>query len=596
MVFMISFWTALVLSLIGIIIANRIKNNSITISIKPVNCLIISSFVSSTVLFIPIYAKIFHDDSASALKTILISIHNSIRLFVVDGEFDIIHENVTNNIGAISIPYTIFAAIMFVAAPVLTISAILSLIQNVFAYVSYLLSFFSDVYIFSDLNEESVVLASSIRKNHPRAAILFTDVFESNNEQSYELMQKARGISGVFFKNDIEFINYRIHSKKKKIVFFAIGRDEPENIRQSMSLVNQYKDRENVELYVFSSTSEGELLLADIDKGRMKVRRINNSNSLINRYLYENGTVFFDEADLDNKGLKNINVIVVGMGQYGTLMLKTLSWFCQMDGYRLHIDAYDKQMDALDRFEACCPELISPKHNGVFDANDAEYLIKIHGGINVDTYSFQKMIFDEPRKTTFVYVALGDDNENVRVSTNLRTLFERKGIHPRIVTIVKDSHMNKGLQTIRNFSGQPYDISFIGSLEEAYSEEAIMGSDLENEALRRHLKWGSEEEFWKYEYNYKSSVASTIHTKMKRHCGIAGVDKREKDLTDEGKKSLEQLEHRRWNAYMRSEGYVYSGSPDSSSRNDLGKMHHNLIPYISLSEEDKRKDSKVTTL
>ena len=53
---------------------------------------------------------------------------------------------------------------------------------------------------------------------------------------------------------------------------------------------------------------------------------------------------------------------------------------------------------------------------------------------------------------------------------------------------------------------------------------------------------------------------------------------------------IEVLEHRRWNAYMRSEGYVYSGSPDRATRNDLGKMHHDLIPFDLLSEEDKRKD------
>ena len=59
---------------------------------------------------------------------------------------------------------------------------------------------------------------------------------------------------------------------------------------------------------------------------------------------------------------------------------------------------------------------------------------------------------------------------------------------------------------------------------------------------------------------------------------------------------IEQLEHRRWNAYMRSEGYVYSGSPDKSSRNDLAKVHHNLIDFCGLSEEVKRKDSRVGTM
>ncbi len=44
---------------------------------------------------------------------------------------------------------------------------------------------------------------------------------------------------------------------------------------------------------------------------------------------------------------------------------------------------------------------------------------------------------------------------------------------------------------------------------------------------------------------------------------------------------------------MRSEGYVYSGSHDRSSRNDLGKTHHDLVDFASLDESEKRKDSRV---
>ena len=58
---------------------------------------------------------------------------------------------------------------------------------------------------------------------------------------------------------------------------------------------------------------------------------------------------------------------------------------------------------------------------------------------------------------------------------------------------------------------------------------------------------------------------------------------------------IESLEHCRWNAYMRAEGYVYSGSPEKSSRNDLGKMHHDLVNYEALTEEEKRKDFRVGT-
>ena len=57
--------------------------------------------------------------------------------------------------------------------------------------------------------------------------------------------------------------------------------------------------------------------------------------------------------------------------------------------------------------------------------------------------------------------------------------------------------------------------------------------------------------------------------------------------------ALEALEHMRWNVYMRSEGYVFSGSQNKSSRNDLGKMHHDLVDFEKLDDATKRKDSNV---
>ena len=98
-----------------------------------------------------------------------------------------------------------------------------------------------------------------------------------------------------------------------------------------------------------------------------------------------------------------------------------------------------------------------------------------------------------------------------------------------------------------------------------------------------------------YEYNYRSSIASAIHMKARVQCGIPGADKRTEELTDEERDVIEVLEHRCWNAYMRAEGYVFSSSKDKSSRNDLGKMHHDPVAFSSLGDEETRKDSMIGT-
>ena len=124
----------------------------------------------------------------------------------------------------------------------------------------------------------------------------------------------------------------------------------------------------------------------------------------------------------------------------------------------------------------------------------------------------------------------------------------------------------------------------------------MVESALYQAALQRHLKWGREREFWAYEFNFRSSVASAIHFEMRRLCGMPGAGKKEEELTPEERDALEVLEHRRWNAYMRSEGYVFSGSTDKASRNDLARAHNDLVPFERLSEEEKRKDSAIGTM
>ena len=412
-----------------------------------------SVFAAATVLFLPIYGEIFAGEPLRWLKVLLLSVHNTIRLFIVDGEFTIVTDYLTADNGWIFTPYSVLFAALFVAAPLLTFGVVL------------------------------------------------------------------------------------------------------------------------------------------------KVRRIEEVRALINRILYEDGEKIFAGAQPAADGMqKQISALVVGLGQYGTHMLKSLSWFCQMDGYRIDIHAFDRDPLAYDKLYAQCPELLSDAYNGVYLPGEAQYRIDVRSGIDVWTRQFADAVA-QLTDATYVLVALGSDQENVRAAVYLRMLFERMHIHPVIQTIVYSAVEKSALCGICNYRGQPYDIQFSGDTKTSYSEKTILDSALEADALARHLKWDDDEEsFWRYEYNYRSSVATAIHMRARIACGIPGADKKIEDRTPAEAEAMDRLEHRRWNAYMRSEGYVYSGSPDKASRNDLAKMHHDLVDFLRLTEEEKRKDSRVSSV
>lgn len=589
----ICFWIAVVL--LGVSIGGAIdcnhrphKNREM---LTPLNVLFAGVLVTAIVLFLPAYWIDLEGDPVQPLKAVLLSLYSAIRLFAFDSDYDMIQTLIT---GDIAPAYTAFATLVVVAAPLLTFGFVLSFFSELISYGRLMISYFAPLYIFSELNDRSLTLAEDIHRENPEARIVFTDVFEATEEIAWERQEQARNLGAILFRKDVVSIDFRGHSKKSPLWFFTIAQDEDSNIRHGLRLIEQYRTREDTHLYVFSTGAEGEALLSSAHGGAMKVRRVDEVRSLINRVLYDEGHLLFDPELPEVAGEKIITAVVVGMGKHGTAMMRSLTWFCQMDGFRPEIHGFDQDELAEEKFAARCPELMNPMYNGTTVPGEAHYKIEIHSGVHVETRTFSQQIH-ALKNASYVLVALGDDTLNIRTAMNLRMLFEQCGAKPRIQAIVYHSEKCAALQNLRNFKNQPYDIDFIGDLNSSYTQRVIIDSELEADALRRHMRWGQEKDFWSFEYNYSSSIAAAIHARAKQWQNIPGASKPEEELSESEKLRLEDLEHRRWNAYMRSEGYIYSGSPDKESRNDLGKMHNDLIPYEALSEEEKRKDSRVAS-
>ena len=579
---------------VGFVLAIRFGKYKRGRLLRPINVAFFGVFLASFVMLLPIYTDFAEKGIINGFQSVLFALHNTFQVFTIDADRAVIMENVDCGNRILQNLYGGTISLLFVIAPILTFGFVISFFKTIRAYFRYIMGFFREVYVFSELNEKSLALAADIKNNHRNAVLVFTDVFESNDEISFELIERANELNAICFKKDVLAINFKLHNNGSPITFFVIGEDEGENIEQSLKLISSYKKNDNISLYVFSTGVESEILLTKADKGNIKVRRVNEIRSLINRLLYERGVELFENAKPMEDGIKQISAVIIGLGQHGTEMLKSLAWYCQMTGYRVKIDAFEMSPEAEDRFTALAPELMSPRYNGVLVQGEPEYTITIHSGFDVTTQSFA----DELSKltdTTYVFVSLGSDSMNIRTAVTLRMLFERMHIKPIIQPIIYSTPQKDALSGVTNYRGQPYDIEFIGDLKSSFSEKVIMNSELEADALSRHMKWGKEEEFWQYEYNYNSSMASAIHMIARIACGIIGADKKEEDLTEEERNAIEVLEHCRWNAYMRSEGYIYSGSHDKKSRNDLGKMHHDLIVFDLLDEEEKRKDSSVGT-
>ena len=551
-------------------------------------------FSSAMVLAVPAFCAQYSLSGYDALASVAMALGKAIKVFGGDS----IYEEAINNIN--SIPEQIRGAyigamlLVQVWAPLCTISVLLSALKNISSFLHYYFGHKRDTYVFSSLNAKSYELAKSIRANDKRCVLVFTDINDSDNDSiNGDLLNEVKKLKAISFSRDILAIDFKRHSPKKKLIFIMINDDETVNIAQGLKVLEEYRDRDNTEMYVVTTATPGELLLTAAQKGKMIVKRINETASLINRIIYEDKMGISENAIDVGKKEKLVSALVVGMGSHGTEMVKTLSWYCQMDGFELLVNAFDADSLAEDKFRAKAPELMSDKFNGKNVPGEAHYTINIHSGINVETETFRERI-REIKNISYVLVSLGDDELNIKTAVMLRILFEQMGIKPYIHAIVYSSEQCRALKGLCNFKGKSYDIDFTGDLSSSYSADMIFENEIAKLALKCHFGWGgNEQDFWNYEYNYRSSMAAAMHILARRRCKIPFADKKVSEMTDDEIKALGYLEHRRWNAYMRSQGYIYSGSQDSSTRNDLGFMHHNLVPNGVLELENYKKDLNV---
>lgn len=562
------------------------------------------TFLSAVFAFFPLYRTYFADSYRTPLRSVLLSFHNAIRLFVIDCDFDFVRDLLAEGVSAdvFRSLYAAFFSVLYILCPILTFGFVLSFFKNVSAYRRLLFTFGRDLYVFSELNQKNLSLAKSLKAGDPRRVVIFTDVDDGEEATDDALLDDAYALGAILFKAEIASIGIPSRSPRNKIAFIVQGDDADKNLSYALALTESRKNaNHNETLYFFDTTAIGDAVFANPRKRNLVVRHIDPHRALIYDSLYHDGIRLFETAaTADESGERLIKVLIVGLGDYGAEMFKALTWMCQMNGYRLEIVGLDADEAIVSRFRSACPGLFDPAVNGQRRLGDAQFTIELYGGIDALTSDLEDAVRDHATDATYILVSLGDDDRNVAVSYRLREIYERLRAHsglsqdsgiPYIDTIVYDPDIARELREARNHKGFSQRICYFGSLDTYFCESVFFNSEAEAAALAVNAAYGgTEEDFYYCDYNYSSSLASGIHKKLRRDCHMPGTDRPVSERTQEEMEQLAILEHRRWCAYIRSEGYQHGGTEASRKVDTVAKMHYCLIPYDCLSEEEKRKD------
>lgn len=472
----------------------------------------------------------------------------------------------------------------------------------------------SNVYIFSEINEKSIFLANDIFEHCGDKADF---IFMGKNENKEEYNTYFERMNYFFFPGEIEMVELK-RLRERKIYFFNIAQNENENLNNTIQLIEKYgvasiEEQRNIHIFIFSNIEEVETMIDSLEKGILNIQIVNEAQMC--------SYSLFDEFPL-YQGVVNstINLLIVGLTEIGLELLKTAVWIGQIEGVALNIKVIDEKAEFKQKCIALdLPELLS-----------GDYHIEFFS-VNLHEKQFEKIIKNRCAETTYGIICTDKDEENLKIGMFLRRVFlshdGKFKNSPVLAVLINDFEktlMVESLSTAETNAARKvsYDLIPFGGTRSICSYSNLIESKIEGLAKNIHLSYeeifnegrpidvgASLERYNQLEVNKKSNKANALQIKYK--LWLLGLDYVEMECaTQEAEENLEEylseeylerlvvVEHDRWMAFLRAEGwkgasveevekYIAEGLSKGKHNCNLLKMHPYICPFGEISAKSE---------
>lgn len=295
-------------------------------------------------------------------------------------------------------------------------------------------------------------------------------------------------------------------------------------------------------------------------------------------------------SEQDTDGIRDLTVTIIGGGSIAEEAFKTVYWCGQMQRVSLHVNIIsDNAYVFRKRIENNYPELLESCRSGSpllrvspdkdkeeFNApyiQDPQFAYIRNASILSD---YPENVLD---KTDYYIIAVGDDEKALDITSRIRLHLERKTTEtdcPRkrvIAPAVFLPEVAEGLRNVEPASYEPYVIPFASltqrfNCKNVFMERFVTNSSSSDDSEHFYgpadLKSETQDS-----YQYWAKIARTVHAPYKAF-GMGLIDSVDVSGTEavyslrdvSGLKDLQQkkdeiswIEHRRWNAFMRTQGF-----------------------------------------
>ena len=535
-------------------------------------------------LFILVFPFI---NSSNLISKIIATIIYCIQTITFDQDLSIV-----NNIKAVHLKewlYVCLTQTLFLLIPLITTTFLLSLIDGLVSKIKLFLSTNKKIYIFSQINEKTLSIASRIEDK--KKTIIF--LVNKDDQINYALSSRVKDIKGIKMYDETSNIKLR-NLENKEINFYLFSSNINHNLKQAIEITNKYKDRNSsISLFVLTPNNVDRVVLDSMDKGNLKLVIVNENERIVYQLL--NNKPLYLET-IDNK----ISVLLISNNVIGLEFIKAITWCGQLIDYKLSITVLGENANLIEEYiKINCPELI--------DNYDYKF-------IPYNIYSEKaKTELDKIKDINYVIIANDDDNLNIEYSLFLRKYFINQDKisyrrSPIINVMIKNDEVAKQVELLKNEKNNLYNFNTFGSIKNIYYENYILDCKLETLTKEVHLSYDKSSDsietklkrFYEKEYSIKSSRALALHLNYKMYSIL-----KDEYSTDEEKNillfkekikdekvfnKLMRNEHDRWVAYMRAQGYKsidvneikkYKDSTNSYIHY-LAQLHPCIVPFDDL--------------
>lgn len=288
-----------------------------------------------------------------------------------------------------------------------------------------------NIYIFSELNERSIVLAEyySFKADGQvkrKPAIIFAEA--NRDEIRADLLNRAEiigaGLSKGSVSSTIESLAFsRMGTPIKVFLMHDETKKNSLNADNAIRIVERFNNTKvKLDVFAFSMQEDTEKYIDSLTVSENITLRSINEIKYMAETLFDKKPLYMNLTKYQRK----MSLLMLGGGSVGKEVIKTALWCGQVYGTSLEVRLIS--LDAMQikkELEFSCPDIFKYSYLNL-DCDNPLYKIEFE---ELDARTSElKSFLDKTEGINYIVVALGSDDLNLEVATKLRSYYVSKSI------------------------------------------------------------------------------------------------------------------------------------------------------------------------